>query len=96
MRYQLPTGTYIEINIDTYLSLSDKELSLYISNNHNQGLGGNVYDDPFANSVLKYGEDHSDDYCEDFIEEEIEDLLSIDFDDKIMDTDFINIDELEI
>lgn len=92
MHYQLPTGIYVEISIETYLTLSDDDIQALIANN--QGLD---YDDPFAASVLKYGESCVDeDIYTDFEDEEIKDLLSLDPDEKIMDEDFINIDELEI
>jgi len=92
MRYQLPTGICVEINIETYLTLSDDDIQALIANN--QGLD---YDDPFAASILKYGEFYVDeDVYTDFEDEEIKDLLSLDPDEKIMDEDFINIDELEL
>ena len=92
MRYQLPTGICVEISVETYLTLSDDDIQALIANN--QGLD---YDDPFAASVLKYGESYVDeDVYADFEDEEIKDLLSLDPDEKIMDKDFINIDELEI
>ena len=92
MRYQLPTGICVEINIETYLTLSDDDIQALIANN--QGLD---YDDPFAASILKYGEFYVDeDVYTDFKDEEIKDLLSLDPDEKIMDEDFINIDELEL
>jgi|GEM_PF-2394246 len=92
MRYQLPTGICVEINIDTYLTLSDDDIQALIADN--QGLD---YDDPFAASILKYGEFYVDeDVYTDFEDEEIKDLLSLDPDEKIMDEDFINIDELEL
>jgi hypothetical protein len=92
MRYQLPTGIYVEISIETYLTLSDNDIQALIANN--QGLD---YDDPFAASVSKYGEFYVDeDVYADFEDEEIKDLLSLDPNEKIMDEDFINIDELEL
>ncbi|HRT03305.1 MAG TPA: hypothetical protein P5513_05145 [Candidatus Diapherotrites archaeon] len=92
MRYQLPTGICVEINIDTYLTLSDDDIQALIADN--QGLD---YDDPFAASILKYGEFYVDeDVYTDFEDEEIKDLLSLDPNEKIMDEDFINIDELEL
>lgn len=92
MRYQLPTGIYVEISVETYLTLSDDDIQALIANN--QGL---EYDDPFAASVLKYGELKIDEEIyADFEDEEIKDLLSLDPDEKIMDKDFINIDELEL
>lgn len=92
MRYQLPTGICVEISVETYLTLSDDDIQALIANN--QGLD---YDDPFAASVLKYGEFYVDeDVYADFEDEEIKDLLSLDPDEKIMDKDFINIDELEV
>jgi len=92
MRYQLPTGICVEISIETYLTLSDNDIQALIADN--QGLD---YDDPFAASVLKYGEfDVDEDVYTDFEDEEIKDLLSLDPDEKIMDEDFINIDELEL
>lgn len=92
MRYQLPTGICVEINIETYLTLSDDDIQALIADN--QGLD---YDDPFAASILKYGEFYVDeDVYTDFEDEEIKDLLSLDPNEKIMDEDFINIDELEL
>ena len=92
MRYQLPTGICVEISVETYLTLSDDDIQALIANNI-----GLEYDDPFAASVLKYGEAKLDEEIyTDFEDEEIKDLLSLDPDEKIMDKDFINIDELEI
>ena len=92
MRYQLPTGICVEISVETYLTLSDDDIQALIANN--QGL---EYDDPFAASVLKYGESHeNEEIYTDYKDEEIKDLLSLDPDEKIMDKDFINIDELEL
>lgn len=88
MKYQLPSGIYVEISIELYCCLSDDDIQNMIADNI-----GSYYDNPFSESVIEYSEDINKDY--DFIEQEVEDLLSIADNDKIIDDDFFNIDELE-
>ena len=91
MIYQLPNGKCITISLETYLNMRDEDFDMYIAANT-----GNSIEDPFAMSVLKYGEAiNNEEVFGDFDEEEIKDLLLIDFEEKIIDTDFINPDELE-
>ena len=92
MLYTLRNGKTIEISTESYFNMEDDDFSLYVAANV-----GDYYEDPFAISVLKYGPAKIDeDIYGDYEDEEIYDLLSIDFDEKIMDEDFINIDEIEI
>ena len=91
MLYQLSNGKCIELSLEQYLIMSDEELNNFLAMNV-----GDQIEDPFAISVLKYGqyEEDEDYYIED--EEYIEDLLDLDIEEKLTDTDFINLDELEI
>ena len=67
--------------------MSDEELSGLIGMNI-----GNVINDPFAISVLKYGPARveEEEITDDFAEEEPELLTDIDPEEKITDTDFID------
>ena len=91
MLYQLSNGKCIELSLEQYLVMSDEELNNFLAMNV-----GDQIEDPFAISVLKYGQYEEDEnyYIED--EEYIEDLLDLDIEEKLTDTDFINLDELEI
>ena len=89
MLYQLPNGKSIEMSIDEYLNLNINDISFYTAFNIGMEL-----ENPFALSVLLYGDDSY--YDDDLDEEEIEDLLDIDPEEKIMDNDFYNKDELEL
>jgi hypothetical protein len=93
MRYQLPNGIYITMSLEAYLAASDEDLAMLIGDDEG---AGKMFDDPFGDSVIRYGEYVSPDDINDYFEEEIEDLLSLTSEDKITDKDFINIDELEI
>jgi hypothetical protein len=87
MLYQLPNGKCIELSLEQYLRMSDEELSGLIGMNI-----GNVINDPFAISVLKYGPARveEEEITDDFAEEEPELLTDIDPEEKITDTDFID------
>ncbi len=91
MLYQLKNGKTIEISLEHYLQLNDEELEQYLAFNM-----GSEIEDPFAISVLKYGPITSKEIYGDFDEEEIEDLMVIDLEEKLMDKDFYNEDELEV
>lgn len=99
MLYQLRNGKTIEISIEQYLRMSDQELDSYIGNNV-----GEEVNDPFALSVLKYGNSSyesfksdldEDEELDDFAESSIEDLTSIDINQKFIDEDFIDFDNIE-
>lgn len=87
MLYQLPNGKCIELSLEQYLRMSDEELSGLIGMNI-----GNVINDPFAISVLKYGPARveEEEITDDFAEEEPELLTDIDPEEKLTDTDFID------
>ena len=84
MLYQLKTGRTIEISLEQYLSMDESDFEYVIASN-----AGEELEDPFAISVLKYGDIDLD---ED--EEEFQDLLDISIEEKLTDVDFINYDEL--
>lgn len=95
MLYQLPNGKCIEISLEQYLRMTDDELNMYVAFNY-----GEEVNDPFALSVLKYGnatekEDLIDD--ESIIEEEeyIEDLTDVLPEEKLYDDEYIDYDNLE-
>lgn len=100
MLYQLRNGRTIEISVEQYLRMSDYELESYTGNNVGQEVN-----DPFALSVLKYGQNNSkttfrsdleeEEESDDFAEDSIEDLTSIDIDEKFYDEDFIDFDNIE-
>jgi hypothetical protein len=110
MRYQLPTGICVEISVETYLTLSDDDIYDLIANN--QGLeyddpfAASVlkYDESCKNEEIYtdyedeeiYTDYEDEEIYTDYEDEEIKDLLSLDPNEKIMDEDFINIDELEL
>ena len=89
MLYQLPNGKCIEISVEQYLKLTDKDLKELESLNW-----GEEINDPFAISVLRYGPASNKDYeYED--DNEIEpDLNDIADEDKLSDRDFYDEDEL--
>ena len=88
MLYQLPNGKTITMSEETFFNMDDEDFDLYIAANI-----GNELEDPFSMSVLKYGEAKvNEDVFKEFDEEEIKDLLSIHFEDKLSDIDFINND----
>ncbi|NCD06238.1 MAG: hypothetical protein EOL97_08970 [Spirochaetia bacterium] len=80
------------MSTEAYFNMTDDDLSLYLAAN-----AGEYIEDPFAISVLKYGPaKNNENVYNDYEDEEIDDLLSIDFETKITDEDFINFDELEV
>ncbi len=83
MLYQLKTGRCIEISSEYYFSMDDEDFEAIIAAN-----SGEQIEDPFAISVLRYGDDDEEEI------EYIEDLLDISIEEKLSDTDFINFDEL--
>lgn len=93
MLYQLPNGKCIELSIEQYLRMSEEELKGMIAFN-----AGDEVNDPFALSVLKYG-NHSVaediDEIDDFKEIPIEDLTDVAPEEKLYDSDYIDFDNLE-
>jgi hypothetical protein len=100
MLYQLPNGKCIEISIEQYLRMSDQDFNMYIAYNI-----GEEINDPFAYSVLRYGsisEKEDDEFHkmieESLIDEEeeyIEDLTDISDEEKLLDDEFIDYDNIE-
>ena len=86
MLYQLKTGRCIEVSSEHYFSMDDEDFEAIIAAN-----SGEEIEDPFAISVLRYGDDDEDEEID-----YIEDLLDISIEEKLSDEDFINFDELEI
>lgn len=90
MLYQLPNGKYIEIDSELYFQLTDDDIQDLIALDF-----GKQYHDPFDDSVIIKGEIHC--YIEDDIIDDIEvELYNISKEDKIIDTDFIYLDDIEI
>jgi len=95
MLYQLPNGKCIEISIEQYLRMTDDELSMYVAFNY-----GEEINDPFALSVLKYGnvtekEEIIDDDAITQEEEYVEDLTDVLPEEKLYDDEYIDYDNLE-
>jgi len=91
MLYQLKNGRCIELTVEQYLRMSDEELESLEFTPWSMRV-----EDPFAISVLYYGpstvdEEEVDDYGE-FYEE---DLTDIPDEEKLTDSDFIDIDNIE-
>lgn len=91
MLYQLKNGRCIELTVEQYLRMSDEELEALEFNSWSMRV-----EDPFAISVLYYGpstpdEEELDDYA-DYVED---DLTDISDEEKLTDSDFINIDNIE-
>jgi len=91
MLYQLKNGRCIELTVEQYLRMSDEELNSLEFISWSMKI-----EDPFAISVLYYGpstpdEEELDDYGE-FYEE---DLTDIPDEEKLTDSDFIDIDNIE-
>jgi hypothetical protein len=91
MLYQLKNGRCIELTVEQYLRMSDEELESLEFTPWSMRV-----EDPFAISVLYYGpsgvdEEDVDDYGE-FYEE---DLTDIPDEEKLTDSDFIDIDNIE-
>lgn len=99
MLYQLPNGKCIELKVEQYAKMSDTEWDRMLKELEAANWGDEV-DDPFAISVLYYGpsrnddnDDEEDDY---YIKENEPDLTDISDIDKLTDSDFIDIDNIEI
>ena len=96
MIYQLPSGKCIEISVEYYLKLSDDELQDYVAAN----AGVSQEDFPYIVTTLNreryiiITEDFDDDV--DLYSDRFQRLDQITPDEKISDTDFFNIDELEL
>jgi hypothetical protein len=91
MLYQLKNGRCIELTVEQYLRMSDEELESLELISWSMRV-----EDPFAISVLIYGsstqdEEEFDDYGEIYEE----DLTDIPNEDKLTDSDFIDIDNIE-
>lgn len=91
MLYQLKNGRCIELTVEQYLRMSDEELESLELISWSMRV-----EDPFAISVLCYGpatpdEEEFDDYGD----LEHEDLTDIPKEDKLTDSDFIDIDNIE-
>lgn len=98
MLYQLPNGKCIELKVEQYAGMSDAEWDRMLKELEAANWGDEI-DDPFAISVLYYGpsnkkdEEDEDDY---YITENEPDLTDISDIDKLTDSDFIDIDNIEI
>jgi hypothetical protein len=93
MIYQLPNGKCIEMSIEQYLRMSDEDLKNLVAYNL-----GEEFNDPFMHSVLRHGparDDFQEDLDDDFSEEDVEDLLDVAPEDKLLDDDYIDYDNLE-
>jgi hypothetical protein len=91
MLYQLKNGRCIELTVEQYLRMSDEELESLEFTPWSMRV-----EDPFAISVLYYGpsatdEEDVDDYGE-FYEEDLTDIPN---EEKLTDSDFIDIDNIE-
>ncbi len=91
MLYQLKNGRCIELTVEQYLRMSDEEIESLELISWSMRV-----EDPFAISVLIYGastqdEEEFDDYGEIYEE----DLTDIPDEDKLTDSDFIDIDNIE-
>jgi hypothetical protein len=96
MLYQLPNGKCIELKVEQYAGMSDLEWDRMLKELEAANWGDEV-NDPFAISVLYYGTATKDDDDEDYyIQEEEPDLTDISTIDKLTDSDFIDIDNIEI
>jgi hypothetical protein len=93
MLFQLKNGKCIELSVEQYLRMSDEELNGLESVNWSQQV-----EDPFAISVLYYGPASNNNNDEDDFEYEdtTEDLTDISVIEKLTDSDFIDIDNIEV
>lgn len=96
MLFQLPNGKCVEISTDQYLSMSDEELNALMRSMLAFNAGEEV-SDPFAISVLKFGDASMDEWedIDDFEEIPIEDLTDIEEAAKLTDPDYIDFDNIE-
>lgn len=93
MIYQLPNGKCIEMSVEQYLKMTDEDFQNLIGYNF-----GEEFNDPFIHSVLRHGpakEDIEDELEEDYPEEDFEDLIDISPEEKFLDEDFIDYDNIE-
>lgn len=93
MIYQLPNGKCIEMSAEQYLKMTDEDFQNLIGYNF-----GEEFNDPFIHSVLRHGpakEDIEDELEEDYPEEDFEDLIDISPEEKFLDEDFIDYDNIE-
>jgi len=97
MLYQLPNGKCIELKVEQYAGMSDFEWDRMLKELEAANWGDEV-NDPFAISVLYYGpsKKRDEDYNDDNIIEHEPDLVDISDIDKLTDSDFIDIDNIEI
>jgi hypothetical protein len=97
MLYQLPNGKCIELSVEQYAGLSDEEWKRMLKDIEASNCWGEEIDDPFAISVLHYGPAKSnEDNYDDFIDEYEPNLTEISDIEKFTDSDFIDIDNIEI
>ena len=93
MIYQLANGKCIEMSVEQYLKMTDEDFQNLIGYNF-----GEEFNDPFMHSVLRHGpvkEDIEDELEEDYPEEDFEDLIDISPEEKFLDEDFIDYDNIE-
>lgn len=93
MIYQLANGKCIEMSAEQYLKMTDEDFQNLIGYNF-----GEEFNDPFMHSVLRHGpvkEDIEDELEEDYPEEDFEDLIDISPEEKFLDEDFIDYDNIE-
>lgn len=93
MIYQLANGKCIEMSAEQYLKMTDEDFQNLIGYNF-----GEEFNDPFIHSVLRHGpakEDIEDELEEDYPEEDFEDLIDISPEEKFLDEDFIDYDNIE-
>jgi hypothetical protein len=92
MLYQLPNGKCVELTLEQFLRLTDEDLKGMIAYN-----AGEDVNDPFALSVLRYGPHKSieDEELGDFDEMPMEDLTDVSNIEKLIDSDYIDYDNLE-
>jgi hypothetical protein len=99
MLYQLPNGKCIELKVEQYARMSDTEWDKMLKELEAANFGDEV-NDPFAISVLYYGPSKSDNDDDEeqeyYITEHEPDLTDISDIDKLTDSDFIDIDNIEI
>ncbi len=92
MLFQLKNGKCIELSVEQYFRMSDEELNGLESANWGQQV-----EDPFAISVLYYGPaSHDEDEDDYHYEDTTEDLVDISVIEKLTDSDFIDIDNIEV
>jgi hypothetical protein len=97
MIYQLPNGKSVEMSTEQYFRMTDEDFQFLIATN-----AGEEINDPFSGSVLRRGftldgsipiEELS---LEDLTEDELEELGEIVDENIYIDTDFMDLDSLEV